>query len=259
MPMLLMGDEVRRTQWGNNNAYCQDDQTSWFDWTLLRTHADVIASRGCSSPAGVARRHAGTAAREPRRNAAPGDDGVARRRLGNPTGAPRRTAWPSGRRAWPAQDAPHHERVLGRSTSAAAGHGDSAWRRWIDTSLDSRTTSCRGRRRRCIPIVRIAPARARSLSSGRRWSSDRNRNAADGPDLVGGAGAAVMRAAGGASRVAVASFVWARLSVRPPPRTSIKAYRKSCRRDVRRRQRLAIHRTVLTDSTLPVPTSRPKS
>jgi glycogen operon protein len=41
MPMMLMGDEVRRTQGGNNNAYCQDDETSWFDWTLLAKHADV--------------------------------------------------------------------------------------------------------------------------------------------------------------------------------------------------------------------------
>ena len=41
MPMILMGDEVRRTQHGNNNAYCQDDDTSWFDWTLLDKHADV--------------------------------------------------------------------------------------------------------------------------------------------------------------------------------------------------------------------------
>ena len=41
MPMLLMGDEVRRTQRGNNNAYCQDNETSWFDWTLLAKHADL--------------------------------------------------------------------------------------------------------------------------------------------------------------------------------------------------------------------------
>ena len=39
--MLLMGDEVRRTQLGNNNAYCQNNETSWFDWTLLAKHADV--------------------------------------------------------------------------------------------------------------------------------------------------------------------------------------------------------------------------
>jgi glycogen operon protein len=41
VPMILMGDEVRRTQRGNNNAYCLDDDTSWFDWTLGAKHADV--------------------------------------------------------------------------------------------------------------------------------------------------------------------------------------------------------------------------
>jgi len=41
MPMLLMGDEMRRTQLGNNNAYCQDNETSWLDWSLLAKHADV--------------------------------------------------------------------------------------------------------------------------------------------------------------------------------------------------------------------------
>jgi len=41
VPMVLMGDEVRRTQGGNNNAYCQDNETSWFDWGLCARHADV--------------------------------------------------------------------------------------------------------------------------------------------------------------------------------------------------------------------------
>jgi glycogen operon protein len=41
VPMILMGDEVRRTQYGNNNAYTQDNETSWLDWTLLERHADV--------------------------------------------------------------------------------------------------------------------------------------------------------------------------------------------------------------------------
>jgi glycogen operon protein len=36
-----MGDEVRRTQLGNNNAYCQDNELSWFDWRRLDRHADV--------------------------------------------------------------------------------------------------------------------------------------------------------------------------------------------------------------------------
>jgi isoamylase len=40
-PMLLMGDEVRRTQRGNNNAYCQDSDISWFDWSLLERHAGI--------------------------------------------------------------------------------------------------------------------------------------------------------------------------------------------------------------------------
>jgi len=33
-PMLLMGDEIRRSQGGNNNAYCQNKEVSWLDWTL---------------------------------------------------------------------------------------------------------------------------------------------------------------------------------------------------------------------------------
>jgi glycogen operon protein len=41
VPMFLMGDEVRRTQGGNNNAYCQDDESNWFDWKLVEKHADV--------------------------------------------------------------------------------------------------------------------------------------------------------------------------------------------------------------------------
>jgi glycogen operon protein len=38
LPMVLMGDEVRRTQGGNNNAWCQDNEVSWFDWTLVDRH-----------------------------------------------------------------------------------------------------------------------------------------------------------------------------------------------------------------------------
>jgi glycogen operon protein len=41
VPMLLMGDEMRRTQHGNNNAYGRDDETSWLDWSLLERHADL--------------------------------------------------------------------------------------------------------------------------------------------------------------------------------------------------------------------------
>ncbi len=41
IPMFVMGDEVRRTQNGNNNAYCQDNELSWLDWGELERHADL--------------------------------------------------------------------------------------------------------------------------------------------------------------------------------------------------------------------------
>jgi isoamylase len=41
LPMFVMGDEVRRTQQGNNNAYCHDNEITWFDWSLLKKRADV--------------------------------------------------------------------------------------------------------------------------------------------------------------------------------------------------------------------------
>ncbi|MBQ2822679.1 MAG: glycogen debranching protein GlgX [Thermoguttaceae bacterium] len=41
VPMLLMGDECRRTQSGNNNAYCQNNSLSWFDWELARENAEL--------------------------------------------------------------------------------------------------------------------------------------------------------------------------------------------------------------------------
>ncbi len=41
IPMLLGGDEFRRTQQGNNNAYCQDNEISWYDWRLAQQNADL--------------------------------------------------------------------------------------------------------------------------------------------------------------------------------------------------------------------------
>ena len=41
-PMLLMGDEVRRTQGGNNNAYCQDNPQNWLDWSSMEKHAGLL-------------------------------------------------------------------------------------------------------------------------------------------------------------------------------------------------------------------------
>ena len=42
IPMLLGGDEFGRTQHGNNNAYCQDNEISWFDWRLLDTEREML-------------------------------------------------------------------------------------------------------------------------------------------------------------------------------------------------------------------------
>ena len=61
--MILAGDEMGRTQQGNNNAYCQDNEVSWLDWCMAETHADLLAflsyadcfpqsaARCCAAPA----------------------------------------------------------------------------------------------------------------------------------------------------------------------------------------------------------------
>ncbi len=80
MPMMLMGDEVRRTQRGNNNAYCQDNETSWFDWTLAGEtgrRAPVRDAAQCAP--GVARRRARAAAGGPQSADPGGAPDLARR------------------------------------------------------------------------------------------------------------------------------------------------------------------------------------
>src|SRR5258706_10812414 len=42
VPMLLAGDEIARTQQGNNNAYCQDNETSWIDWELDKPRQELL-------------------------------------------------------------------------------------------------------------------------------------------------------------------------------------------------------------------------
>jgi glycogen operon protein len=42
VPMIVSGDECRRTQRGNNNAYCQDNEISWFDWKLVEDNVDLV-------------------------------------------------------------------------------------------------------------------------------------------------------------------------------------------------------------------------
>jgi glycogen operon protein len=40
--MILGGDEFGRTQQGNNNAYCQDNAISWFDWSEMERNSDLL-------------------------------------------------------------------------------------------------------------------------------------------------------------------------------------------------------------------------
>ncbi|HEY9595008.1 MAG TPA: alpha-amylase family glycosyl hydrolase, partial [Spirochaetia bacterium] len=54
-PMLLGGDELRRTQRGNNNPWCQNNEISWYDWTLLKTGSDI--HRFCRSLIAFRMRH----------------------------------------------------------------------------------------------------------------------------------------------------------------------------------------------------------
>jgi glycogen operon protein len=56
IPMLLAGDEVLRSQAGNNNAWCQDNPTSWFDWSLPGSNADMF--RFTREMIALRRRHA---------------------------------------------------------------------------------------------------------------------------------------------------------------------------------------------------------
>ena len=55
VPMLVAGDEFRRTQNGNNNAYCQDNEISWLDWTFVEKHAELV--RYCRSLIEFRRNH----------------------------------------------------------------------------------------------------------------------------------------------------------------------------------------------------------
>jgi glycogen operon protein len=55
-PMILGGDEMRRTQRGNNNPWCQNNEISWYDWRLLGMHADI--HRFCREAIAFRRRHA---------------------------------------------------------------------------------------------------------------------------------------------------------------------------------------------------------
>ena len=79
VPMLLAGDEFGHTQSGNNNAYCQDNELAWIDWSLPERNARPAALRAApGGPAPLAAVAApryvpqGNAARAPRPRTSPG-------------------------------------------------------------------------------------------------------------------------------------------------------------------------------------------
>ncbi len=141
LPMLSMGDEVRRTQQGNNNAYCQDNETSWFDWTLAAKHADVLrfASLLCSQRLllnrDTGRRYANLS--QLLRMAERTWHGV---KLGQPD-------WSAASHSLALQADAHGENLLLYFILNAYWEpldfelppvtAENPWRRWIDTSLDS--------------------------------------------------------------------------------------------------------------------------
>ena len=174
--MILMGDEVRRTQFGNNNAYCQDNETSWFDWTLLEKHADVhrfvsLAQRA-AAPAG---RRARAPAREPEpaasgRRTRPGTASSSGSRTGAIT--PTASRFEAGAAAGGAPRLPDPERVLGAAGLRAAAGGNAAGRaHGADGSIprsNPRRTSSRGRWRLRYAVQPIGRRRApSSCCSGR--------------------------------------------------------------------------------------------
>ena len=84
--MLLAGDECRRTQRGNNNAYCQDNDMSWFDWKLVEKNEDWCASAGADRiPPPAADRAAANVPQRPARGRSSGLPDVSWfNALGNP-------------------------------------------------------------------------------------------------------------------------------------------------------------------------------
>lgn len=147
VPMFLMGDEVRRSQKGNNNAYCQDNDTSWFDWKLLSKHADILRfvklliERRALRDVEHERRRVSLS--EVLRDAKHSWHGV---KLNQPD-------WSTVSHSFAISAELKNEGVLLHVMLNAywdalnfelpvSGDGTRAWRRWIDTALDSPLDIC---------------------------------------------------------------------------------------------------------------------
>jgi len=143
IPMILMGDEMRRTQHGNNNAYCHDDETNWLDWTLLEKHADVhrfvqlLCGRRLLRDADAERRR--LTLNQILREAKIAWHGV---KVGEPDWGPQShsvamMAELEERGSTFYVIANAYWEPLDFELPPAPRAADGAWRRWIDTSLDS--------------------------------------------------------------------------------------------------------------------------
>ena len=143
MPMMLMGDEVRRTQRGNNNAYCQDNETSWFDWTLVAKRADVHRFVSLLNARRVLRDVEHEEKRVALNEVLLHEDltwhGV---KLGEPDWS--RSSHSIALTAKGLERQTHHHIMLNAyweplefELPPVADGGPRPWRRWIDTSLDS--------------------------------------------------------------------------------------------------------------------------
>ena len=143
VPMILMGDEMRRTQRGNNNAYCHDDETNWLDWARLDKHADVhrfvemlITRRGLR---GIEHEHQRLSLNQLLRQSSHAWHGV---RLHQPD-------WSSHSHAVAFSAELRRERLglhlifnaywepLEFELPGTDRRGQDGWRRWIDTALDA--------------------------------------------------------------------------------------------------------------------------
>jgi glycogen operon protein len=167
MPMILMGDEVRRTQRGNNNAYCHDSELTWFDWSLVKEHAGILRFVSLLNE----RRLMRSFTEESRRASL---DDLLRRatfswhgtRLGEPD-------WGEPSRSIALSAEIETERLLLHLIINAyweplefelpTREGAPRWRRWIDTSLESPHDICRWQEAPEIP-GRAYRAESRSLA-----------------------------------------------------------------------------------------------
>ncbi len=143
MPMLLMGDEMRRSQRGNNNAYCQDNETSWFDWTLVDKHADLhrfvklVLARRSLRPTEPERQ--GVSLNQLLRRANKAWHGT---RLNQPDWTNQSHSLALGAEVWTENLFFHlilnaYWEPLEFELPAETEAGGNPWRRWIDTSLES--------------------------------------------------------------------------------------------------------------------------